>query len=143
MDSSVLLDEIWLHIFQFFEFETLQKTLTLVCKKWYNLIRNDTRLSGSLKIYWRYWESTRDHYFSLDVGSINTRLKNWPKLQNLQLELDTFLVDIHSSPPELIELFDGIDFEVCQHLKNIQLITGKHRFIVYICSTRLLMPNKI
>ena len=116
----MLLDEIWLHIFQFFDFETVQRTLTLVCKKWFNLIRNDIKLSGSLRICWRIEDSSENHHYFLHFGSINTRLKNWPKLQNLQLSIDTYLID--SSPSELI---DGIDFEICPLLNDIQLITGK------------------
>ena len=40
--------EIWSKIFGYLDFETVQKTATLVCKLWFDMIRNDSVLSGEL-----------------------------------------------------------------------------------------------
>ena len=40
--------EIWSKIFGYLDFETVQKTATLVCKQWFDMIRNDSVLSGEL-----------------------------------------------------------------------------------------------
>ena len=40
--------EIWSKIFGYLDFETVQKTTTLVCKLWFDMIRKDSVLSGEL-----------------------------------------------------------------------------------------------
>ena len=43
-------DELLLMIFEFFTWTHVQKNCVLVSKKWFNLIRNDTKLSGKLML---------------------------------------------------------------------------------------------
>ena len=49
--------EIWILIWSYLDFKTLQKTCTLVSKTWFLEIRNSTRLSGemTLKTSWPWW----------------------------------------------------------------------------------------
>jgi len=69
--------EIWIHILSFLDFETLQKTCTLVSKTWFDEIRNSTRLSGemTLKTTWPWWK----------VKDINQILSQWTKLRVLRM----------------------------------------------------------
>lgn len=72
--------EIWIEIWSFLDFKTLQKTCTLVSKTWFEEIRNSTRLSGemTLKTSWPWW----------NVKEINKVLSNWKKLRVLHMTMD-------------------------------------------------------
>ena len=51
MSATDLLPELLEQIFEYLDFSTLQKTVTLVCKNWYKLVRSNSRLSGHLALY--------------------------------------------------------------------------------------------
>ena len=42
--------EVWIQIWDFLDYETLQKKCTRVSKKWFEDIRNSARLSGKLTL---------------------------------------------------------------------------------------------
>ena len=67
--------EVWIHIWSFLDFETLQKICTLVSKKWLHEIRNSTRISGEMILT----------LSNQDVKDINDALSRWPKLKVLYL----------------------------------------------------------
>jgi len=73
----ILPEEIWIHILSFLDFETLQKTCTLVSKTWFDEIRNSSTLSGemTLKTTWPWWK----------VKDINQILSQWTKLRVLRM----------------------------------------------------------
>ena len=50
MDWNSLPIEVWILIWRHLDFETLQKTGTLVSKTWFEGIRSDTILSGELTL---------------------------------------------------------------------------------------------
>ena len=66
--------EVWIKIWSHLDFETLQKTCTLVSKTWFEEIRNSANLSGemTLKISWRS-----------DMEDMNKILSHWKKLKML------------------------------------------------------------
>jgi len=72
--------EMWIEIWSFLDFKTLQKTCTLVSKTWFEEIRNSTRLSGemTLKTSWAWW----------NVKEINKVLSHWKKLRVLHMTMD-------------------------------------------------------
>jgi len=72
--------EMWIEIWSFLDFKTLQKTCTLVSKTWLEEIRNSTRLSGemTLKTSWPWW----------NVKEINKVLSHWKKLRVLHMTMD-------------------------------------------------------
>ena len=51
MSATDLLPELLEQIFGYLDFSTLQKTVTLVCKNWQKLVRNNSKLSGQLVLY--------------------------------------------------------------------------------------------
>ena len=51
MTNTSLLPEIWGNIFGYLDFTTIQKTATVVCKEWQEIIRSDSKLSGHLVLY--------------------------------------------------------------------------------------------
>ena len=51
MTNTLLLPEIWGNIFGYLDFMTVQKTATVVCKEWQEVIRSDPKLSGHLVLY--------------------------------------------------------------------------------------------
>ena len=67
--------EVWIHTWSFLDFETVQKTCTLVSKGWLSKIRNSTRLSGEVILKLE----------NCNVKDINNALSRWPKLKVLQL----------------------------------------------------------
>jgi len=72
--------EMWIEIWSYLDFKTLQKTCTLVSKTWFEEIRNSTRLSGemTLKTSWPWW----------NVKEINKVLSHWKKLRVLHMTMD-------------------------------------------------------
>ena len=67
--------EVWVHIWSFLDFNTLQEICTLVSKKWLHEIRYSTRLSGEMIL----------RLSNQDVKDINNVLSRWPKLKVLHL----------------------------------------------------------
>ena len=67
--------EVWIHIWSFLDFNTLQEICTLVSKKWLHEIRYSTRLSGEMML----------RLSNQDVKDINDVLSRWPKLKVLHL----------------------------------------------------------
>ena len=66
--------EVWIKIWSHLDFETLQKTCTLVSKTWFDEIRDSTNLSGKMTLK-RSW--------NLDMRNLNTILAHWKKLKEL------------------------------------------------------------
>ena len=67
--------EVWIHIWSFLDFKTVQKICTLVSKEWLYKIRNSTRLSGEMIL----------RLENRNVKDINDALSRWPKLKTLHL----------------------------------------------------------
>jgi len=67
--------EIWIHIWSFLDFNTLQKICILVSKEWFCKIRNSARLSGEIIL----------RLENRNAKDINNVLSLWPKLKVLQL----------------------------------------------------------
>ena len=66
--------EIWVQIFGYLDFKSLQCNATRVCKTWFEIIRNDSELSSELTL-------------SLESGSdINSVLASWKKLKILRFK---------------------------------------------------------
>ena len=73
--KSNLPTEVWILTWSFLDFNTVQKKCTLVSKKWLNIIRNSTRLSGEMILRLK----------NLNVRDINDALSRWPKLKVLHM----------------------------------------------------------
>ena len=71
--SSEISPEIWVKIFGYLDFKSLQRIATCVCKRWFEIIRNDTTLSGKLTLTCR------------SSSEINSILGKWKKLKILHL----------------------------------------------------------
>ena len=67
--------EIWIHIWSFLDFNTLQEICILVSKEWLWKIRNSERLSGEITL----------RLENRNAKDINNVLSLWPKLKVLQL----------------------------------------------------------
>ena len=63
---SIIPEEIWIYIFDFFEFKILQKVLTLVCKEWFQIIRQTLKFSGQLNVV-----------PGTQLSDINSMLNSW------------------------------------------------------------------
>ena len=59
-------EEIWIYIFDFFEFKILQKVLTLVCREWFQIIRQTFKFSGKLNVV-----------PGTQLSDINSMLNSW------------------------------------------------------------------
>ena len=44
-------EEVWVHVWSFLNFKNCQQICTLVCKTWFDQIRNSSALSGELRIF--------------------------------------------------------------------------------------------
>ena len=83
-------DELWCHIFKFLPPIVLHKTVSLVCKYWLALVRNDTRhirlrctfLNSYFELKYNGWPPVQRR--KLDT-LLSNYLKIWPKLQSIDI----------------------------------------------------------
>ena len=66
LNVSIIPEEIWIYIFDFFEFKKLQKVLTLVCRDWFQIIRQTLKFSGQLNVV-----------PGTQLSDINSMLNSW------------------------------------------------------------------
>ena len=69
--------EVWCKIWSYLDFETLQKTCTLVSKTWFEEIRNSSKLSGKL---------TLKSSWKLSLTNVNNILCHWKKIKVLKVD---------------------------------------------------------
>ena len=86
LEVTTIPEEIWISIFEFFKFETLQKLLTLVCKEWFRIIRQSLKFSGQLNVV----PGTR-------VSDINLMLNSWKAIKVLKVARDVELENLDIS----------------------------------------------
>ena len=72
--------EVWIHVWNFLDFNTRQKICTLVSKTWLNQIRNSSILSGEMKILRTYYKKFED----CDIA--DAVMSRWKKLKVLHIE---------------------------------------------------------
>ena len=91
-------DEILLEIFSNLDYATLQKKCTSVCKKWKGIIRNEEKISNTLKLKYPgliypglelpYLLTEKEFYLLNNIQS------SWPKLKTLTCSKElAFLID--------------------------------------------------
>ena len=71
--------EVWIHAWNFLDFNTRQKICTLVSKTWLNQIRNSSILSGEMKIF-RSYTKMFEEFENADAA-----LSRWKKLKVLHV----------------------------------------------------------
>ena len=102
MNIDNLPNELLIHIFHFLPKFTAQNLLTKVSQKWFYVIRNDALLSGELSIV-------------PSKQSINSVLKDWPKLQVLKIPINGEVK---------AEAFKNVDIKVCPDLQKVEIFYG-------------------
>ena len=95
--------EVWSTVFRFLDITTLRKGVSLVCKDWLHIIRNDPHLSS---------EFLTTAYLS--YKDINSLLQSFPILHTIQFRTTSYK---H-------ENFGRIDFESAANLKKVILVIG-------------------
>ena len=108
--------EIWIHIFSFLDFESLQKKSTLVCRNWFEIIRNDCYLSGELRLNYK------QKMMSSDINSV---LANWKKLKILRI---SSFRKINMESEKLIGEVDlrNVNLKICKMLDKVIV---QHNFL--------------
>ena len=117
MDEIVLPLEIWSMIFSYLDFKTLQKTATLVSKTWFNMIRDDSILSGKLAL-----NSIED----LEEEDVNGMLSHWKSLKilklNLKRDFKEFIDEqVYPSGDFKTSLLMKINSSLCPLLKKVSV----------------------
>ena len=103
--ADTLPKEMWIHIWSFIDFDTLQKICTEVCKSWLDEIRESAQLSSELQI---------DNE-GLNAEEINEVLFHWPRIK--VLELTEEMEDYQTEKVYYYE--DQIDFKLCPDLRKV------------------------
>ena len=118
-------NEIFEEILSYIAFHHLQKVCILVCKRWFDFIRNSAKLSECVNFSF----GTND---ANSIPNLNKRLKNWPKVKNLGLNLDTW---VKRTGPSNDIFFDGLMTELfeknspeCLDSKRIRFNTNRDIF---------------
>ena len=90
----ILPEEIWIMIWKYLDFKTLQKVCTQVSKSWLEMIRS-SKLSWEIKL--RY---TRNHLEDFEVTDFNAMLLHWKELRVIhfssQDDFDKFRLSLNS-----------------------------------------------
>ena len=87
----ILPEEIWIMIWKFLDFKTLQKVCTQVSKSWLEMIRS-SKLSWEIKL--RY---TRSCLEDLEVTDFNAMLLHWKDLRVIHFSSQDDFDKFHSS----------------------------------------------
>ena len=106
--------EIWILIFKYLDFKTLQCKAILVCKKWFELIRSNSTLSGEFTLHTQVAseiESLLSHWKKLKVLRSPILVKKCEKLIDFGVELD----------------FQNVNLKACKHLKKV-IVPNDTRF---------------
>jgi hypothetical protein len=94
IEEFILPEEIWIMIWKYLDFKTLQKVCTQVSKSWLEMIRSST-LSWEIKL--RY---TRNSLEDLEVADFNAMLLHWKDLRVIhfssQDDFDKFRSSLNS-----------------------------------------------
>ena len=117
MKEFNLPQEVWIHVWSFLNFNNLQKTCTLVCKTWFDQIRNSSALSGELRIFRSDTETQRFQEFRkfMSSGQIDKNmvyetkkfefednaeavLSRWPSLKLLYVSIEKEIEKFGSFP---------------------------------------------
>ena len=83
-ELPLLPTEVWIKIWSFLDFNTLQKVCTRVSTKWFWDIRNSALLSGEMKLK-RTIYNKKGKIKNLSDEDFNTLLSHWLKLKTLYL----------------------------------------------------------
>jgi len=105
LDKTVLPNlpkEVWCIIFSSLPKESL-KNATSTCKNWFEIIRGDSRLSGSISIPWIEFQNS-------------SLLDNWSSLKTLAITDSAFL-----SPKMALDAMKAIDFKKCPSLEKVTI----------------------
>ena len=118
MEDNVveLPQEIWILIFKYLDFKTLQCKAILVCKKWFELIRSNSTLSGEFTL-------------NTQVASeIEFLLSNWKKLKVLRSPILVKKCEKEQLIDFGVELdFQNVNLKACKHLKKV-IVPNDTRF---------------
>ena len=93
--------EVWYIIFSFLPKES-RKNATSTCKFWFEIIRGDSRFSGSIAIP------------LIELQNSSFCWDNWPSLKTLTISDSSF-----PSPKRALEAMKDIDFKKCQSLEKV------------------------
>jgi len=122
MSFQELPEEIFEKVLSYLNFETVQKTCTLVCRGWRQRIRDSSILSGEMELYLfkigasRWDEDTRKEVFvEGKEKEIETILSNWKKLHTLRIPCEMSSVDL-SIYPHLTKVVTAPPLEWHQNL---------------------------
>jgi len=74
--------EVWIKIWDFIDFHTLQKKCTIVSKSWFEVIRNTPTLSGEMELK-KTIEKEDGTLETLNADGIDSILSHWPMLKVL------------------------------------------------------------
>ena len=91
MEEFILPEEIWIMIWEYLDFKTLQKVCTQVSKSWLEMIRS-SKLSWEIKL--RY---TRSCLEDLEVTDFNAMLLHWKDLRVIHFSSQDDFDKFHSS----------------------------------------------
>ena len=73
--------EIWTKIFHALDIFTLREIASLVCKEWYNIVRNDTKMSSELIV-------NSKQKLGIKAEDVNSLLISYPMLKTLHIFLN-------------------------------------------------------
>ena len=94
IEEFILPEEIWIMIWKYLDFKTLQKVCTQVSKSWLEMIRS-SKLSWEIKLLY-----TRNYLEDLEVSDFNAMLLHWKELRVIhfssQDDFDKFRSSLNS-----------------------------------------------
>jgi hypothetical protein len=103
-------EEVWIHVWSFLNFNNLQKICSLVCKTWFDQIRNSSALSGELRIFRSDSETQKFEEFKrfMSSGKIEKNLF----FETKQFELEDNAEAVLSRWPSLKVLYVSNEKEI-------------------------------
>ena len=139
MTNTSLLPEIWGKIFGYLDFTTIQKTATVVCKEWKEIIRSDSKISGNLVLYLPLKKLDNNLLTALQSKSFPDQIQRIDLLTHFTTTSEVSASDINS----LLESWKALkSLEMLQVRRGIQkLSTWTGLFLYFDQLTTTFLTN--
>ena len=96
---------VWCIIFSYLPKES-RKNATSTCKLWFQIIRDDSRFSGSISIPWSKFRTL--------LRTSNFDWDNWPSLKTLDITDSSF-----PSPKMALQAMKALNLKRCKNLEKV------------------------
>ena len=89
IEEILLPEEVWILIWSYLDFKTVQKICSRVSNSWLEMIRR-SKMSWEMRVKHSYYDELQSQYYdTLEVKDFNSMLFHWKELRELHFSTET------------------------------------------------------